>query len=199
MITFCFLMIATSYRPFCTAGLNSLKYVAVCCSMLQCVAVCSSVLYCVVVALYEWKKGAVGRWCRVMQYVAVYCSMLQCIVVCCSMLQWVNETMSWRQWESPSSFCCSMLQRVAVCCNVLQRVALSSSVLQCVAMFLRTCSQHTFLRKRSDHLMPASLLLSLPPFLRQHSVFSGSILHAFCLNQYHTSWFHPDWSFWGSR
>jgi len=41
-----------------------IKYVAVCCCVLQCVAVC----------------------CRVLQYVTVYCSVLQCVAVRCSVL-----------------------------------------------------------------------------------------------------------------
>jgi len=48
-------------------GLNAkaLRYLAVCCSVLQCVAVCCSVLQCA----------------------AVCCSVLQCVVVCCSVVQ----------------------------------------------------------------------------------------------------------------
>jgi len=53
----------------------TLRYVAVCCSVLQHVAVCCSVLQCVAVC------------CSVLQCVAVCCGVLQCVAARCSVLQ----------------------------------------------------------------------------------------------------------------
>jgi len=51
----------------CSCQQESLKCVAVCCSVLQCVAVCCNVLQCVAVC------------CIVLQCLAVSCSVLRCV------------------------------------------------------------------------------------------------------------------------
>ena len=60
---------------------------------------------------------------------------------CCSVLQCVAMCCSMLQYVAVCcsvlqfvAVCCSLLQCVALCCNMLQYVAISCSVLQCVAV-----------------------------------------------------------------
>jgi len=94
-----------------------LKFLCMCCSVLQCVAVCCSVLQCVAMC------------CSVLQRVAVCCSVLQCVAVCSNALQCVAVRRS-------------ALQCVAVHCSgsALQCVAASlanvSAIIHCVRVFV---------------------------------------------------------------
>jgi len=63
--------------------------------------------------------------------VVVRCSVLQFVAVCHGVLQC--------RWFHESSWCCDVLQCVAVCCSVLQCVAVCCSVLQCVVLIWVCC------------------------------------------------------------
>jgi len=70
---------AAASRDSRKAGLCSIGYVAVCCSVLQCVAVCCSAL----------GSSLLNRIYTI--GVAVCCSVLQCVAVCCSVLQCIRQ------------------------------------------------------------------------------------------------------------
>jgi len=87
---------------------QTIRSVAVCCSVLQCVAVwlngsqvCVAVCCSVLQGEYTQSIRSVAVCCSVLQCVAVCCSVLQCVAVCCSVAEWLT------------SVCCSVLQCVA--------------------------------------------------------------------------------------
>jgi len=111
-----------------SSGRQSLRCVAVCCSVLQCVAVCCSVLQCVAVC------------CSVLQRVAVCWSVLQCVAVCCSMLQCAAVSLTpsvvWNFLSHMRHDSCTCVTEFDVCCSVLQHFAVGCSVLQWVEVWL---------------------------------------------------------------
>jgi len=81
------------------------KYVAVCCSVMQCVAVCCS---------------RVAVCCSHLRVKSLsISSMLQCDAACCSVSLCVHLGVK----SLSNQACCSELQSVSECCSVLQCVA----------------------------------------------------------------------------
>ena len=117
-----------------------MRYVTVCCCVLQSVAEC----------------------CRVLQSVAACCSVFQCVAVCCSVSQYVAVSSSVLQCVSE---CCSVEQCGAVCCSVLQCVAAcnakqsaraSTSVAaaqRCIAWGLYLCVYVELCRKAREEVL----------------------------------------------